>query len=37
MRRTFSRGGSPYAVTQPYDVNVLESLVGPRKGFPEHV
>jgi NADP-dependent 3-hydroxy acid dehydrogenase YdfG len=26
-----------YAVTQTYDVNVLEILVGPRKGFPEHV
>jgi NADP-dependent 3-hydroxy acid dehydrogenase YdfG len=26
-----------YAVTQTYDVNVLEILAGPRKGFPEHV
>jgi hypothetical protein len=37
MRRAFSRIVSPYAVTQPYDVNVSEILVGPRKGFPEHV
>jgi NADP-dependent 3-hydroxy acid dehydrogenase YdfG len=26
-----------YAVTQPYDVNVSEILVGPRKAFPRHV
>jgi len=26
-----------YAVTQPYDVNVSEILVGPRKAFPIHV
>src|SRR5882762_2347006 len=26
-----------YAVTQPYDVNVSEILVGPRKAFPKHV
>jgi NADP-dependent 3-hydroxy acid dehydrogenase YdfG len=26
-----------YAVTQPYDVNVSEILVGPRKAFPQHV
>jgi len=26
-----------YAVTQTYDVNVSEILVGPRKGLPEHV
>ncbi len=25
-----------YAVTQPYDVNVAEILVGPRKAFPKH-
>lgn len=26
-----------YAVIQPYDVNVSEILVGPRKAFPNHV
>jgi NADP-dependent 3-hydroxy acid dehydrogenase YdfG len=26
-----------YAVTQPYDVNVSEIVVGPRKAFPLHV
>jgi NADP-dependent 3-hydroxy acid dehydrogenase YdfG len=26
-----------YAVTQPYDVNVSEILIGPRKAFPKHV
>jgi NADP-dependent 3-hydroxy acid dehydrogenase YdfG len=26
-----------YAVTQPYDVNVSEIVVGPRKAFPKHV
>jgi NADP-dependent 3-hydroxy acid dehydrogenase YdfG len=25
-----------YAVTQPYDVNVSEIVVGPRKAFPQH-
>lgn len=29
--------GVLYAVTQPYDVNVSEILVGPRKKFPAHV
>lgn len=26
-----------YSVTQPYDVNVSEIIVGPRKAFPRHV
>jgi len=26
-----------YAVTQPYDVNISEIIVGPRKAFPRHV
>ena len=25
-----------YAVTQPYEINVSEIIVGPRKAFPKH-
>jgi hypothetical protein len=33
---TTSRAQVLYAVTQPYDVNVSEIIVGPRKAFPRH-